>query len=77
MDDFYKKYEKYCEYFPEFQYRLVKDDFYFFLLHKEFPQTDIFEEFKVFHIWLMDLKKPPSHLRLAFRNWLKRKNKKS
>lgn len=76
MDDYYKKYETYCQYFPEFNFKSGKDEIYFYLLHTEYPELNIYEEFKVFHIWILGINNPPPHLKLAFRSCLLRKRNK-
>lgn len=57
--------------FYEFGYLYDVDERYFALLQQEFPDVDILEQLKIFHMWTLDAPQPVKHMRMRFRNWVK------
>jgi len=57
-------------YFTDYPLDEPTDRIYFKILQNDFADSDIVEEFKTFHAWIMDTQKPP-HIRSRFRKWLK------
>jgi hypothetical protein len=61
--------------FDDFNYKPIVDENYFKLLQQEFPEVNVFEQFKNFHAWTLDSIMPKTNLRMRFRNWLQNSKK--
>lgn len=58
--------------FTDYPYNEQRDQTYFNLLFTEFPDIDIFEELKAYHIWTLDFPLQNTSHRTKFRRWLKK-----
>jgi len=61
--------------FDEYNFDLIKDQKYYGILIEEFPDLDLLEETKLFHIWVIDSSAKLGNPRLTFRKWLKNSSK--